>query len=390
MTSRLVRDVRPLGGTNVDILIEDDRIAAIGPGLPVPPGATVHNGRGALALPGLVEGHAHLDKTLWGQAWHRNAIGPSRMDRIMNERRFRGGAGYDASVPAIALARAYLANGTTRMRSHADIDPEIGLANVRATLQARAALAGVMEMQVVAFPQSGILREPGMAALMDAALAEGADVVGGIDPCEIDRDPVRHLDVVFGLAVKHGKPIDIHLHEAGEMGAFSLDLILERTAAHGLRGQVTISHGFCLGMIAAGARDALLERMARWDVRIATTAPASSPVPALAVCRAAGVVMYGGNDGVRDTWTPYAKPDMLDRAMHIGLRNGMRRDDEIEVVLGCVTDAAAVGCGFTDYGLAVGCRADLVLVQAETVAEAVVTQPPRTLVIAGGMVPTLD
>jgi cytosine deaminase len=126
--------------------------------------------------------------------------------------------------------------------------------------------------------------------------------------------------------------------------------------------------------------------MARWGVRIATTAPAASAVPPLAIARAAGVVVYAGNDGIRDTWTPYAKPDMLDRAMFVGLRNALRRDDEIAVALDCVTDSAAVGCGFAEYGLRAGCRGDVVLVRAETVAEAVVAQPVRALVVSSGQV----
>lgn len=390
MPALLIRNVRPMGGAAVDILFDNGVIAALGPGLATPAGAVVEDGAGALALPGLIEGHAHLDKTLWGGPWYRNAVGPTRMDRIVNERLHRADGKHDAGPYALALAHAYLANGTTRMRSHADIDPEIGLANVHATIRARDALAGVMDMQIVAFPQSGLACQPGVTDLMDAALAEGADVVGGIDPCQIDRDPVRQVDALFDLAVKHRKPIDIHLHEPGEMGAFSLDLILERTEAHGLIGQVTISHGFCLGMIGAGERDSLLARMARWEVRIATTAPAASAVPPLAACHQAGVVVYGGNDGIRDTWTPYASPDMLDRAMHIGLRNALRRDDEIEQALACVTTAAATGCGFDGYGLAVGRRAEMVLVTAETVAEAVVARPPRRLVVAGGRIVARD
>jgi cytosine deaminase len=390
MTDILLRAVRPFGGPAVDILVQADHVSAIGRDLPLPPGAQMIDGGGALLLPGLIEGHTHLDKTVWGGGWHRNATGPSRLDRIRHERAWRGPAGHDPAARSLALARAFLANGTTRMRSHADIDTDIGLRHIHATMQTRQALADVLQMQIVAFPQSGIVGQAGVADLMDAALAEGADVIGGIDPCAIDRDPVRHLDVLFGLALKHAKPLDIHLHEPGEMGAFSLELILERTEALGLSGQVTISHGFCLGMIPAADRDTLLARMARVDMRIATTAPASSPVPPLATCRAAGVTVFGGNDGIRDTWTPYARPDMLDRAMHIGLRNGLRRDDQLGWALECVTTAAARGCGFSRYGLAVGCRADLVLVEAETVAEAIVNAPARRLVLSGHQVVAAD
>ncbi|MDR3538398.1 MAG: amidohydrolase family protein [Acetobacteraceae bacterium] len=390
MTVLLIRNVRPLGGAAVDVLVAQGRIAALGPDLATPADALQEDGGGALLLPGLIEGHAHLDKTTWGGPWYRNAVGPTRMHRIDNERAWRSATGHDAAARSLALARAYLANGTTRMRSHADIDPDIGLAHLRATLRTAALLAPHLEIQVVAFPQSGVVRCPGVAELMDVALAEGAHVVGGIDPCQIDRDPVAQLDALFGLVEKHGKPLDIHLHEPGEMGAFSLDLILERTEALDLRGQVTISHGFCLGMIGATERDALLARMARMDVRIATTAPAASAVPPLAICHAAGVTVYGGNDGIRDSWTPYARPDMLDRAMHIGLRNALRRDDELDVALDCVTVSAAHGCGFADYGLVVGARADLVLVDAETTGQAIVATPVRRLVVAGGEIVARD
>jgi cytosine/adenosine deaminase-related metal-dependent hydrolase len=386
MSQLMLRNVRPFGHGAIDVSVAGDAISAIGRDLPLPAGTTVADGAGALLLPGLIEGHTHLDKSLWGGPWHRNEVGPSRLDRIENERAWRARSGHDPAAASLALARDFLANGTTRIRTHADIDTEIGLAHLHGTMRTRDAMAGTIEMQIVAFPQSGLTNRPGTEALMDAALREGADVVGGIDPCAIDRDPVRCLDATFALASRHARPIDIHLHEPGEMGAFSLDLILERTQALGMQGRVVVSHGFCLGAIADRDRDGLLARMAQLDVAIATTAPASSPVPSLAACRAAGVTVVGGNDGIRDTWTPYARPDMLDRAMHIGLRNALRRDDELEWALECVTAGAARGCGFARYGLGVGDRADLVLVDAATVAEAVVAAPRRRLVVAAGRV----
>ena len=85
-------------------------------------------------------------------------------------------------------------------------------------LATREALAGRVDIQIVAFPQSGLLIRPGTAELLDRALAAGADVLGGLDPCAIDRDPARSLDLLFDLAERHGKPLDIHLHEPGELG----------------------------------------------------------------------------------------------------------------------------------------------------------------------------
>lgn len=382
----LLRNVRPAGAAPVDVLVRDGRIAAVGPGLPASPDAVIEEGDGALLLPGLVEGHTHLDKTMWGLDWYANSVGSQLTDRIDNERAFRHASKHDASAQSLALAKAFLALGTTRIRTHVDIDTQAGLAHLEGTLRTREAMRDVQEIQIVAFPQSGLLLRDGTAALLDAALAQGADVLGGLDPCAIDGDPVRSLDVLFGIAERHGKPLDIHLHEPGAMGAFSLGLILDRTEALGMQGKVAISHGFCLGDLASPERDALLARMAALGVALITSAPPSRSVPPLMVCRQAGVTVLGGNDGIRDTWTPYGKPDMLERAMLIGLRYNLRRDDELAVALDCVTYAGARGCGFADYGLVPGDRADLVLVDAQTNAHAVVERPVRNLVIAAGRV----
>lgn len=382
----LIRNVRPLGADSVDVLVRAGRIAAVGAGLDAPARARVEEGGGALLLPGLVEGHTHLDKTMWGLDWYRNEVGPRLIDKIDNERNFRHASGHDAGAQSLALARAFLANGTTRLRTHVDVDTQAGLRHLEGVLRTRTLLQDLLQIQIVAFPQSGLLGRPGTAQLLDQSMAAGADVLGGLDPCAIDGDPVRSLDVLFEIAERHEAPIDIHLHEPGAMGAFSLSLILDRAEAHGLRDRIAISHGFCLGDVAPFERDALLARMARLGVVLITSAPGSRAVPPLTVCREAGVTMLGGNDGIRDTWNPYGMPDMLERAMLIGLRYNLRRDDEIAVALDCVTGSGARGCQFADYGLQPGHRADLVLVDARTVAEAVVTRPVRRLVVAGGQV----
>ncbi|WP_291296228.1 amidohydrolase family protein [Elioraea sp.] len=390
MSAFLLRDVRPLGGVVADVLAVDGLIAAIGPAITPPEGCTVEDGGGALLLPGLVEGHSHLDKTMWGLPWYHNDVGPALTDKIDNERHVRAATNHDAGAASLAMARRFLAAGTTAIRSFVDVDTDAGLKHLHGLLATKATMAPVQRMQVVAFPQSGILRRPGTDAVLDQAMAAGADVVGGLDPCGIDRDPVRHLDIVFGLAQKHGKPVDIHLHEPGEMGAFSLDLILERTAALGMRGTVVVSHGFCLAMIEPAARDALLARMAAWEVAIATTAAPSRPVPTVPMCRAAGVTLFAGNDGIRDTWGPYGTPDMLERAMIVGLRSNLRRDEELGWALEAVASQGARGCRFEDHGLTAGSRADLVLVAAQTVAEAIAGRPRRALVVSAGRVVARD
>lgn len=386
MADLLLKNVRAPQGDVVDVRVRGGRIQQIGPSLDSDPSVAVEDGGGALLLPGLIEGHTHLDKTTWGSPWYVNEVGPALTDRIDNERAWRASTGHDAASHSRALALAFLREGTTRIRTHVDIDTDAGLRHLDGVHATRQELAGRVEIQTVAFPQSGLLARSGTAELLDQALAQGADVLGGLDPSAIDRDPARSLDVLFGLADKHGKPVDIHLHEPGELGAFTLELILDRAQALGMNGKVVISHAFCLGGLDAKRLDGLLKRLAALDVALLTTAPASRPVPSVRACREAGVTLFGGNDGIRDTWTPYGSPDMLARAMLIGLRNDLRRDDEIEWAFDCVAGAAARACGFADYGMVPGARADLVLVDASCLAQAVVTRAPRRLVVSSGVI----
>ncbi len=388
MTATLLRNGRPLGGTSADILVEGGRIATIGPRLDPPAGAAIEEGRGLLALPAFVEGHAHLDKTLWGQPWWRNAVGPRLIDRIETERRERARLGLDPGEQAERLARAFLARGTTRIRTHADIDTEIGTRNVEALIALRERMRGTVDIQVVAFPQSGLMIRPGTKELLEAALRGGADILGGIDPSGIDRDPKGHLDTVFALADRHGVPLDIHLHEYGELGAFALELMIERTRALGMAGRVVVSHAFCLAE--AARAPALYEELAGAGIALCTTGAPARPVPSIRAARNSGVAIFTGNDGIRDTWTPFAAPDMLQRAMIVGLKNDLRADDELEMAFHIITGWAASACGFEGCALAPGERADLVLLDAENALEALVTQPPARLVLSHGRVVARD
>ncbi len=383
MNTTVLRNVRPMGGPAADLLIRDGRFAAAGP---VPADATTIDGGGLLLLPGLVEAHTHLDKNLIGMPWYHNEIGPRRSDRIEADRREKRRLGIDPRRQSERQVHQTLALGVTSIRTHVDVDTEIGTANIEGVLATRAALGDLVDIQIVAFPQSGMLIRPGTLALMDEALRLGADVVGGIDPGSIERNPCAHLDAVFGLAEKHGKPVDIHLHEPGELGAFCLELIIERTRALGMQGRVMASHAYCLGSIDAAAQDALAAGLAEAGIAVMTAGPAGGAAPSVKKLHAAGVVICGGSDGPRGTWWPYGTGDMLVRANMIGQRNGFSRDADLELALETCTTLGARAIGLADYGLAPGCAADAVLVACETVAEAVAALPVRGMVIRRGRV----
>ena len=279
-----------------------------------------------------------------------------------------------------------VSHGTTHIRSHVDIDTEVGLGGVEGVLATRAALTGIVGIDLVAFPQSGLLIRPGTLALMEEAMRMGVETVGGLDPCAIDRDPKGHLDTIFALADRFSGNVDIHLHEPGEMGAFSMELIIERTRALGMAGRVMISHAFCLGMPDPAVVDPLVKALAEAGIAICTTATQSRPVPAVKRLMAAGVTVCAGSDGIRDTWGPYGNADMLERAMFVGLRNNLRQDDDLEIALATCTTEGAKALGLLDYGLDPGCTANFLLVAAETLAEAVAQRPSDRLVVRCGRV----
>jgi cytosine deaminase len=385
----LITNARPMGAEPADILIRDGRIAEIGPDITAP-GVAAEDAGGRIAIPGLVDAHTHVDKSLLGWPWYVNEVGPRLIDKIENERAVKKAYGLDPHLQSMRQVLQSMAFGTTLIRTHVDVDTEQGLAAIEGVMRTREALAGQVEIQIVAFPQSGQMPRPGTAELLDEALAMGADLIGGIDPCAMEKDPKGHLDTVFALSQKHGKPIDIHLHEPAELGAFSMEMIFERTRALGLQGRVAVSHAFCLGFGDWQRTQGLIETCAELDIPIMTTAPASRDVPMVLRVTGAGVRMGAGNDGFRDTWGPYGDGDMLERAMFVGMRNNLRRDDELAVAMDICTTMGARAIDVPDHALTVGGRGDLVLVEGETVAEAISIRKPRKLVVAGGRVTARD
>jgi cytosine/creatinine deaminase len=381
---RLVNASLP-DGSGRDIEIAGGRIAALPPASAEPPSAEDIDLGGALVLPPLVDGHIHLDKTLLGLPWVPNlAAGNQVTDRIEAERRVRAARTVPESVTGANLVRQVLASGTLHMRSHVDIDNQLGLRNLHEILKVREQFHGTATIQIAAFPQSGILRSPGTADLLDAAIAEGADLLGGLDPVGIDGDLKGHLDAIFGIAERRGVGVDLHLHDAGESGIVQICAIAERTRATGLQGKVAVSHAFALGSVPTELAARTADLLAETGIAIMSHGPGGAAMPPLKLLREHGVTVFGGSDNIRDAWSPFGNGDMLERAMMIGYRANFRHDAELAFAFDMVTAAAARVLGLAPYGIAVGGPADFVVVEAATLAEAVAARPRRKLVIKAG------
>jgi len=370
-------------GSRHDIDLKDGRIAAF---LLPSPGEAL-----GLVLPPLVDGHIHLDKTLLGLPWVPNqAEGNGVADCIEAERKVRAARTVSETETGANLVKQVVASGKLHMRSHVDIDNQLGLKNLHAVLAVREKFRDLVTIEIVAFPQSGIVRSPGTATLLDEAIAAGADLVGGLDPVGIDHDLDGHLDAVFDIARRRGVGIDLHLHDGGEGGLAEIVAIADRTKANGLGGKVAISHAFALGSVPVDLAKRTADLLAGAGVAIMSHGPGAASMPPIKLLKDHGVEVFGGSDNIRDAWSPFGNGDMLERAMLVGYRANFRHDHELRLAYDMVTAAPARVLGLADYGLRPGGPADMVVVEASGIAEAVATRPRRKMVIKAGRVIARD
>lgn len=390
-----VAHVRPWGGLETHVRIESGVIAEYSPTIHADPHVPVVEGHGRLMFPSFSDVHVHLDMSRLGLPFRPHTAGPTIWSKVLNDRRHWREAETSIVQRATETLGKMIARGTTRVRSYAQVDVDCGLERLEAVMSARDAHRDRSDVEIIAFPQAGLLVEDGSVQVLEDALRAGADVVGGIDPCSLDRDPVRHLDTIFKLAEKYGLPIDVHLHEEGELGRFSADLIIDRIEAHGMQGLVTISHGYGLWTGGEAESRRLLERFVQGQVHSATVAPGNrQPLPLQAMVES-GLRVGLGEDGQRDYWSPYGNADMLDRTWQLAFTNGFRDDALIEHCLAVATrggesllnaDLPPLASIYDRPGLEVGDKADLILVSGDTPTAAVMDRPADRTVIHDGNV----
>lgn len=378
-------------GSLVQVGVNHGRIEAIAPAeIEIGIAQDVLNLNGCLLCPGLVDGHIHLDKTFWGTPWQPHRPGNTVRQRVEIEKQLLRTIATSVEDRASRLIELAIAQGTTLMRTHVDIHPEVGLRNLEGIMNVRDRYRDCVDVQIVAFPQSGLLSCPGTVELLDAALKEGADLIGGLDPAGIDRDIAGHLSQIFQLAEKHGVGIDLHLHDPGHLGIYELEHIASYTASTGMQGRVAVSHAYCLGMVPPAVADATAEMLANAEIAVMTNAPGHHAFPAIARLRQAGITLFSGSDDVRNAWCPFSNADMLERAMLIAYRSNFLTDADLEAAFEMITTAGAAVVGMDQYGLKAGAIADFVVLSAGSVPEAIATRASRQYVIKRGRIIAQD
>jgi cytosine deaminase len=395
----LVKNVALWGSEGVcDLGIAGGRFVSLGSGTACAKAILTLDAEGRMAVPGFVESHIHLDKALISERAPVNISGTltEAIEILWNIKR-------NYTVEEIAdrasrvLERA-LENGVSRLRTHVDVDPIGGTRPAEGLIRARDRFRDLIDIQIVAFPQEGIVKSPGTEALMRDVMKAGVDVVGGMPFNEASpADSRRHIEIAFDIAREFNADIDMHVDETDDPMARTLEVLAELTIKNGWQGRVTAGHTCALAGYPRDYADHVIARLQQADVSmIANPAtnlmlqgrlddyPKRRGVTQVKELLAAGVNVACGQDCVHDTFYPFGQNDPLEIAFLLCHASQMSQPAEILTVMDMVTGNGAKALRVPDFQVAAGAVADLVVLDARDAREAFATRSPRRWVIRKG------
>jgi cytosine deaminase len=396
MPPTVIADAAMLDGSRADIVLAGDRVTAVGPQA----GSGVADrvaAAGGLLLPAYIDTHIHLDKVLIrNQLAEHDGTLRGAIDSIHAAK--RAYTRDDVRRRARAVIESSVLSGTTRLRSHVDIDTIGGLVPLEGVLAAARDCAAIAEVATIAFPQEGILSDPGTADLMVAAMAAGASVVGGMPHWERSEAEQReHVRFCFELAARFDADVDMHVDETDDGSVRTLAMVVAETERVGWQARVTVGHVCSLAAADDGYAEAVIAGCARAGITVV-----ANPVTNLVIqgrgdrglirrgttrvreLMAAGVNVAFGQDCVQDGFYPFGRGDMLEVALISAHAAHLATADEQLAALAAVTTAPAKAWHLDDYGVAVGARADLQLYAAGTWGEVLRLQDPPIAVWSRG------
>lgn len=359
---------------------------------------TTLDAHGTMAIPSFVEPHIHLDKALINRDVRQNITGTlSEAIEIIWERK-RNYTNQDILSRASEVIDLAIQRGTTRLRTHADVDTIGGLKPVQGLIAARERYRGLIDIQIVAFPQEGILKNPGTEQLLEQALVLGADAIGGMPFNENSpMDSWRHIEIAFDLARKFNIPVDMHVDETDDPGARTLEMLADQTIANGWQGRVNAGHTCALAAYPQSYAATVIRKVKEANITMITlpvtnlvlqgrldSEPRRRGITRVKELLAAGINVTFGQDCVRDTFYPFGRADLLEVAAITAHAAQMTLPHEIETVFDMCTRNAARACDLTDYQFAPGNAADVVVLDARTPTEAIVMHADCLFVIKAG------
>ena len=383
------------GSRTVNIEIENGLINKISDD-PIPEADKAFNANGCLVTPPFFESHFHLDNSLLEGGVNRS--GTLREAIALYAEKKQDMTVDDIANRAAETLRLCLANGVCYLRSHVDID-EIGkLKLLEGVKQAKDEFAGIVDVQIIAFPQMGLVNDPETVELMYAAMENGADIVGGIPHFEKNMDDAgRHIEMAFEIAKKYDVDIDMHVDEVDDPDWKSVELLAEKTIKENYQGRVAAGH--CCSMAAWTDEDfdRILPLVKEADLNIITNPltnlfgqghqderPIRRGVPPLNVLFEADINVASATDDMHNMFYPFGNMNPLEIvnfSAHLGQLN---TPGLIEKAFRMPLYNAAKTFRIDPYGIKVGNPADLVLLPVQNVVDAIRFHPTPTTVIRHG------
>ncbi|MFB8623372.1 amidohydrolase family protein [Enterococcus casseliflavus] len=379
----------------VDIAISEGKITAVAP-IIEESAATTIEAKGKVVIPGLIESHIHLDKALIADREPNNSGTLQEAIQVTAKLKptFTEEDIYDRAKRALEML---ILHGTTAVRTHAEFDPAQGFTGFDTIMRLKEEYRDLIDIQVVAFPQEGIFKAPGTDKMMIEAMEKGADVVGGI-PYN-DAPANEHIDLIFEIAKRFDKDIDLHQDFADEADDTSIVYLCEKTIAEGYQGRVSVGHLTALHAMEPNQLAEVIDLMVKAQINVmplpATDLHLGARNDAYNVRRAvtpirklrdAGVNICLGSNNIRNAFTPYGNGDLIQIAMLAVPVAHLGGADDLPTVLPMITTNTAKALNIKDYGIAVGNRADLILLDTQRKADVLIDIPERLVVIKNGRI----
>ena len=390
----LLRKIRLPDGTPADLAVQDGHISAVGDGLTLSARRELDGG-GRLLLPAFVNPHLHACKSFWRQELAHQPPAVQALHRFEAlahvKRAYTPESVYERGVQLVRLA---LQHGTCALRLFADVDEQAGLRAFQGLKRLQTTFP-FMQIQIVPFPQNGFARQPGNRELLEQAVELGCDAVGAVpwlEPTEADQS--AHAEFCLNLAIKHGLPLhavaDDTENPASRTGAMMAELALKHPWPLLLTQLGSL--GFQDDAVAAQTIDTIRRAgatvISNGHIELVTCGDRRQPQPRgntrVRELLAAGVRVLAAQDDVDNPYYPFGRNDPLDVALMTAHVAQLAWDDDLDTVRQMVTTWAAEAIGLKNYGLNVGDRADLVVLDAPDWRTAIQFQPARRYVILGG------
>ncbi len=391
----LIHDARCLDRSGrVDIGVRSGRIAALAPALEGHAAQRI-DARGGLVARSFVEPHFHLDKCLsrarFGAVSFTEAFARAREVK----RNFTVADVEERACRALELA---VAHGIGRMRAMVDVDIATRLVSLEGVQRARERFARAIDIEIVAFPQEGIVSDPEAPGLLAEALGMGADLLGGLPEFEASvADQKTHIQTVLDLAEKHGVGVDMHCDYTDDAAFKTLEMLADATIERGLEGRVVANHCNALSLYPDDEAKRVIDKLAAARIPVvvfpaanlqmlggAKRTPYNRGSSRVKELLDAGINVAAGADNMYDIWYRFNRMDPVEVALITCLSAGMRTDEEVREAFEMVTTRAARVLGRAETGIAEGASADMVVFEAGNLVDVLRNLPGRRIHIKNG------